>query len=116
MGPLTSLFLALFASLTLVVNTLARSHQYYDMADLEILAAEKNFKEFIPVTGNVLPIKTVFLDAVEGGQVKEIYVEDGEMVRKGQKLIKLSTHETAVKRISRSVGNSVRIGYAPGKQ
>ncbi len=48
------------------------------------------FKEFIPVTGNVLPIKTVFLDAVEGGQVKEIYVEDGEMVRKGQKLIKLS--------------------------
>lgn len=48
------------------------------------------FKEFIPVTGNVLPIKTVFLDAVEGGQVKEIYVEDGEIVRKGQKLIKLS--------------------------
>jgi len=52
--------------------------------------SQDTFKEFIPVTGNVLPIKTVFLDAVEGGQVKEIYVEDGEMVRKGQKLIKLS--------------------------
>lgn len=48
------------------------------------------FQEFIPVTGVVMPIKTVFIDAIEGGKVEERYVEDGAMVKKGQKILKLS--------------------------
>jgi len=47
------------------------------------------FQEFIPVIGNVLPIKTVYLDAVEGGRVEEIYLEAGSMVKKGEKILKL---------------------------
>jgi len=43
------------------------------------------FQEFIPITGVVEPIKTVFIDAVEGGRIEEIYVEDGAMLKKGQK-------------------------------
>ncbi|MDH3648680.1 MAG: efflux RND transporter periplasmic adaptor subunit [Saprospiraceae bacterium] len=48
------------------------------------------FQEYIPVTGIVQPIKTVFLDAVEGGKVEERHVEDGAMVDKNQIILKLS--------------------------
>ena len=48
------------------------------------------FQEFIPVTGVVQPIKTVFIDAVEGGSVEEKFVEDGAFVEKGQRILQLS--------------------------
>ncbi len=48
------------------------------------------FQEYIPVTGVVQPIKTIFIDAVEGGKVEEKLVEDGAMVDKNQILLKLS--------------------------
>ena len=49
-----------------------------------------NFQEFIPINGVVLPIQTIYLDAVEGGRVEDVLVEDGTMVRKGQPLMKLA--------------------------
>jgi HlyD family secretion protein len=49
-----------------------------------------NFKEFIPINGVVNPIQTIYLDAIEGGRVDEIYVEDGSIVAKGQPLMKLA--------------------------
>ncbi|HQU53826.1 MAG TPA: efflux RND transporter periplasmic adaptor subunit [Saprospiraceae bacterium] len=48
------------------------------------------FQEYIPVTGVVEPIKTIYLDAVEGGKVEERLVEDGAMVKKGQMILRLS--------------------------
>ena len=48
------------------------------------------FQEFIPVNSTVLPIKTVYLDAIEGGRVEEIFVEDGAMVEKGKVILRLS--------------------------
>lgn len=49
-----------------------------------------SFQEFIPVDGNVLPIKTIYLDAVEAGRVEEKYVEDGAFVKEGDPVLKLS--------------------------
>lgn len=48
------------------------------------------FQEFIPVNGVVLPLTTIYLDAVEGGRVEDKYVDDGEMMKKGQPILKLS--------------------------
>src|ERR1700741_3580798 len=48
------------------------------------------FQEFIPVNGIVLPITTIYLDAIEGGRVEEKYVEDGAMMKKGDPILKLS--------------------------
>jgi len=48
------------------------------------------FQEFIPVNGIVLPITTIYLDALEGGRVEEKYVEDGTMMKKGEPIMKLS--------------------------
>ncbi|NND34364.1 MAG: HlyD family efflux transporter periplasmic adaptor subunit [Saprospiraceae bacterium] len=51
---------------------------------------EGAFQEFIPVTGAVLPIKTVLIGAIEGGRVEQKYVEDGAMLTAGQRILELS--------------------------
>lgn len=48
------------------------------------------FQEFIPVNGVVLPVTTIYLDAIEGGRVEEKFVEDGAMVKKDQPILRLS--------------------------
>ncbi|MFN2457941.1 MAG: efflux RND transporter periplasmic adaptor subunit [Chitinophagaceae bacterium] len=48
------------------------------------------FQEFIPVNGVVLPVTTIYLDAIEGGRVEEKFVEDGAMVTKNQAILRLS--------------------------
>src|SRR5688572_13142878 len=48
------------------------------------------FQEFIPVNGIVLPLTTIYLDALEGGRVEEKFVEDGAMMKKGDPIMKLS--------------------------
>ena len=48
------------------------------------------FQETIPVNGVVLPISSIYLDAVEGGRVEEKYVEDGTIMRKGEPILRLS--------------------------
>lgn len=51
---------------------------------------EGPFKEFIPVNGVVLPVTTIFLDAMEGGKVEEKFVEDGAIMKAGQPILRLS--------------------------
>ena len=48
------------------------------------------FKEVIPVNGVVLPITSIYLDAIEGGRVEEKYVEDGTIMKKDQPILRLS--------------------------
>lgn len=48
------------------------------------------FQEFIPVTGAVLPLRSVVIAAGEGGKVEEKFVEDGAMLKAGQAILRLS--------------------------
>lgn len=48
------------------------------------------FQDYITVQGTVEPITTIYLDAVEGGRVEEILIEEGNMVKKGDVIIRLS--------------------------
>lgn len=48
------------------------------------------FQETIPQTGTVEPKRTVFLDAIEGGNIKRIVKESGAMVKKGDEIIELT--------------------------
>mgnify|MGYP000172442441 FL=1 len=48
------------------------------------------FQEFIPVIGTVIPKKTIYLDAVEGGRVERRYIEAGTFVKKGQNIVTLA--------------------------
>jgi len=49
-----------------------------------------SFQEFIPVNGIVMPLSTIYLDALEGGRVEEIYAEDGSVLKKGDAILRLS--------------------------
>lgn len=48
------------------------------------------FQEFIPQTGEVQPGRTVYLDAIEGGNIKRIIRESGAMVKQGDMIIEIS--------------------------
>lgn len=66
------------------------SRLYVDSNQLTIATVkEDNFQEFIPTDGTVLPKTTFYIDAILGGVVEAIYCEDGDLVEKGDTLLKL---------------------------
>lgn len=67
------------------------SRLYTDKDRMTIAVVENGrFQEFIPVDGNVQPLVTIYLDAVFGGRVEEIFVRDGAIVEEGDKILRLS--------------------------
>ena len=59
------------------------------------------FDDFIPLRARVTPLVSVFLDAIEGGRVEQVVVEDGTMVTKGQLLAVLSNAELQLSVLAR---------------
>lgn len=48
------------------------------------------FEDFIPLRGRLVPRSTVYLDAIEGGRVERVLVEDGTIVAAGDPIALLS--------------------------
>ena len=48
------------------------------------------FEDFIPLRGRLVPRSTVYLDAIEGGRVERVLVEDGAIVKAGDSIALLS--------------------------
>ena len=72
-------------------------------ADRLGIAAVENgiFEDFLPLRARVTPLLTVYLDAVEGGRVDELFVEDGATVVKGQLLAVLSNADLQLSTLAR---------------
>jgi HlyD family secretion protein len=69
---------------------------------LTISTVEKGrFDDFLPLRARVTPLVTVFLDAVEGGRVEQVLVEDGAMVQQGQLLAVLSNSDLQLNLLAR---------------
>ena len=88
-----ALWIGLASGLILLYTAAGSSKSKLDVDQSKIKIASisyGDFQERIPVNGTVEPMRTVFLDAIEGGTVEEIFVEDGTYVKKGTPLIKLS--------------------------
>jgi HlyD family secretion protein len=69
---------------------------------LTISAVSKGtFDDFLPLRARVEPLVTVYLDAVEGGRVEKILVEDGAIVQQGQLLAVLSNSDLALNLLAR---------------
>ena len=58
------------------------------------------FQEFIAVTGNVMPERTVYLDAIEGGRVEEMFVREGAMVEQSTPILRLSNNDLRLRMLS----------------
>jgi HlyD family secretion protein len=48
------------------------------------------FQDYIAVIGTVEPIQTIYLDAIEGGRVEEILLDEGSMLKEGDVILRLS--------------------------
>lgn len=71
--------------------TSGKSKLNVDLERITVSDVKKGpFQETIPINGVVLPLTTIYLDAVEGGRVEEKYVDDGTTMKKGQPILRLS--------------------------
>jgi len=67
-----------------------QSRLYVNLDQLSIAVVQENkFQEFIPTDGVVFPKNTVYIDAVQGGIVESVHVEDGAILKKGDPILKL---------------------------
>lgn len=58
---------------------------------LDICISKKDvFKDYISTLGTVFPIRTIYIDAMEGGRIEEIFLEEGSMVKKNDVILILS--------------------------
>lgn len=77
-----------------VLLTSGKSRLNVDTERITISEIKKgNFQEFIPVNGVVMPITTIYLDAIEGGRVEEKFVEDGAVLKKDQPILRLANND-----------------------
>lgn len=59
------------------------------------------FDDYIPLRTRVTPLLTVYIDAIEGGRVEKVLVEDGTMLAKGQPIAILSNAELQLSTLAR---------------
>ena len=78
------------------------SSQTLDSSRLSISQVTKGtFDDFIPLRARVTPLLTVYIDAVEGGRVEKMLVEDGASVIQGQPIAVLSNAELQLSTLAR---------------
>ncbi len=71
----------------------------------------KTFHEYIPVTGHVVPQTTVYLDAVEGGQLTDVFVEEGAVVQAGQPLVRMKNSALQLQVIASEAQLTEQLNY-----
>ena len=62
------------------------------------------FQEYIAEQGEVVPLTTIYLDAMEGGRVEEKFVEAGTPVVEGEPIIRLSNTNLQLNVMQREAG------------
>ena len=83
-GLLVLLFTAWLVSTLLAGRSLSVNSERIAVSDVTV----GTFEDFIPLRGRLVPRNTVYLDAVEGGRVEEVLVEDGAIVRAGDPIVR----------------------------
>jgi HlyD family secretion protein len=62
------------------------------------------FQEFVDVSGTVQPIRTTYLDAVEGGVVQQVFAESGEIVESGDTIVVLTNSSLQLSVLQQEAG------------
>jgi HlyD family secretion protein len=90
-ATLTGIGLLVFLIAYLMFFRDKSSRLYVEKEKISIATTrEDSFQEFIPVDGIVHPKVTIYVDAVFGGRVEEIFVRDGASLQKGDPILKLA--------------------------
>jgi len=70
---------------------------------------EGEFQEFLPVRGTISPKRVIYLDAIEGGRVEQIFLEEGAMLKAGDKILELSNSTLQLNVLAREADVSEQI-------
>lgn len=73
------------------------------------------FQDFVPARGEVQPLRTVYVDAVEGGRVERLAAADGALVAPGQLLAVLSNPQLSREVSAEEADISGRTGDTRGQ-
>ena len=85
-GLLVAIFAWWFIDTLMSGRSLSINSERITVSDVTV----GTFEDFIPLRGRLVPRSTVYLDAIEGGRVEEILVEDGALVESGDLIAVLS--------------------------
>lgn len=69
------------------------------------------FEDLIPIRGTIQPLESVFLDAMIGGSVEEVFVEQGDFVVAGQPLVQLSNTQTRLSAAQADAGTTEQLNF-----
>jgi HlyD family secretion protein len=83
---LAALFIYWLVGMLLGGRSLSVNSQRVFVSDVTV----GTFEDFIPLRGRLVPRSTVYLDAIEGGRVEEVLIEDGALVNAGDPIARLS--------------------------
>lgn len=79
-------------------------------AELHIASAEHGiFRDELVVRASAEPLASVILDSVESGRIEEVFVRDGEVVRKGQLLFRISNPQRNLELLARQAEQAQQI-------
>ncbi len=67
------------------------------------------FEDVIPLRGEVMPLRTLYLDAIEGGRVEKIHLEDGATIEVGAAIVDISNTRLQLESITREAQVSEQI-------
>ena len=89
---MAAILFAVIVFIAFMVSAFSEGSKLNVDAERMIVSSVKEgiFQENIPVNGTVLPITTIYLDALEGGRVEEIFVEDGAIIEQNEPILRLS--------------------------
>ncbi len=107
----TCLFIGVFA-VTQSNATLTTSGKNYNLATDNLVIStikQAEFAEYLPLRGVVEPEKTIFIDAIDGGRVEEVFIQEGALVKQGQAILKLSNTNLQLNVLAREAEVSEQI-------
>jgi HlyD family secretion protein len=85
---------AFIVLLVYLIKTAGISTYRADKDKLTITMVEAgSFKDYISIIGTVAPMTTIYLDVEEGGKVTEKVIDEGELVKKGDVIIRMANNE-----------------------
>lgn len=106
-----SVLIAVFA-LSKSNASLSNSGKNYNVTTNNLVIStikQAEFAEYLPLRGVVEPEKTIFIDAIDGGRVEEVLIQEGSLVKQGQAILKLSNTNLQLNVLAREAEVSEQI-------
>ena len=106
-GLLVLLFAGWIVSTLLAGRSLSVNSERIAVSEVSV----GTFEDFIPLRGRLVPRSTVYLDAVEGGRVEEVLVEDGAVVDAGDPIVRLSNTNLQLEVLGREAAVTEQLNF-----